>query len=241
MFSHCGGLGSLSASLIRTLVLLTRALPSCLSHKAQPTHSTLGAWLPFMDLQKPQHLDPSAHSWGSLICFSQESIIFKGRNWASFISTVSSEAKGAHCRPQESCQQLSLDKQIDSPSVSSWLTPALVSLKELQVDLGGSISEDQNPFPLIFLRKTNHSSQASVRTHPKPCTCSTRLPAALIRVSIAVIKYHEQKQLWRKGIISAYMSHPQSSWREVMAGTQGRNPKARTQRQELKQTMEGCC
>lgn len=37
------GLGSLSASLIRTLVLLTRALPSCLSHKAQPTHSTLGA------------------------------------------------------------------------------------------------------------------------------------------------------------------------------------------------------
>lgn len=101
--------------------------------------------------------------------------------------------------------------QADSPSVSSWLTPALVSLKELQVDLGGSISEDQNPLPPIFLRKTNHSSQASVRTHPKPCTCSTRLPAALIRVSIAVRKYHEQKQLWRKGIISSYMSHPQSS------------------------------
>lgn len=50
-----------------------------------------------------------------------------------------------------------------------------------------------------------------------------------LRVSITMIKYHDQKLLGRKGSISAYSSTSHSSSRDVKSGDQDRKLK-----QELK-------
>jgi hypothetical protein len=60
----------------------------------------------------------------------------------------------------------------------------------------------------------------------------------LVRVTIVVMKHHDQSNLGRKGLIWLTLPHHCSSFKEVRTGTQAyRNPEAGADAE----AMEGCC
>lgn len=63
--------------------------------------------------------------------------------------------------------------------------------------------------------------------------CDSYIEVVLVRVTIAVVKHHEQSNLWRKGFVSPYTSGSITE-----AGQSRNSSRAGTQRQKL---MDGCC
>lgn len=59
-------------------------------------------------------------------------------------------------------------------------------------------------------------------------------PTILVKVSITVIKHHDQQQLEKKGFISPYNSQSPPSLKKVREGTRSRNREAGTEQQPWK-------